>query len=235
MQPLRLCLRIVLAAALCGALPLARGARAHTLPISYLTIVPATDYVHVELSVNPFELVFFAELDRNRNRLLEAAELHGREEAVARRVFDCLKLRVGGKPVGAETVGVLPEPDGHHVTFRGHYPVDARGAALALESNLTGLTSGSHLTQITYGLGEHQQKAQLDAQSRSVTFPPLSAGGGVVVGAVRPLPAAPVKRLLAVASLGVLLGGLCVTSLVWRARRHAHPSRRSGERHHLAR
>jgi hypothetical protein len=143
---------------------------AHTLPISYLYVVPDTDYVHLELTLNPFELSFFSELDRNKNGLLEPPELEAQKENVARRLVGAIKLRVNGHIVPTEVAGLTLDMDSHHLTLRAHYRVDARRAPLTVESALPELTSGSHLTQATYLRAGQRQLAQLDMQSRVVTF-----------------------------------------------------------------
>ena len=53
--------------ALCSMLLATHTARAHTLPISTLTLVPDENYLHLELILNPFELTFFSELDANHD------------------------------------------------------------------------------------------------------------------------------------------------------------------------
>ena len=152
------------------------AAAAHTLPVSYLRLVPDADYLHLELVLNPFELSFVAEVDDNKDSELDAAELQAHGQVVANRVVGALKLSVGGREVRAETAGMDPNLSGHHVRLRAHYPVDARWQPLTLESDLASLTSASHLTQVTYANGEQPQLAQLDPQSRKVTFqPPLKS------------------------------------------------------------
>ncbi len=160
---------------LCAAVSLcACAAAAHTLPVSYLRLVPDADYLHLELVLNPFELSFVTEVDDNKDSELDAAELQAHGQVVADRVVGALKLSVGGREVRAETAGMDPNLSGHHVRLRAHYPVDARWQPLTLESDLASLTSASHLTQVTYANGEPQQLqlAQLDTQSRKVTFQP---------------------------------------------------------------
>jgi hypothetical protein len=171
---------------------------AHTLPISYLTIVPDADYLHLELVLNPFELSFFSEIDTNHNGRLDPAELTGRDREITRRLLNCLVLRVNGRRVQAETAGVTPDLDSHHLTLRAHYRVDARHTQLTLRSNLNTLTSGSHITHVRYGKAGHIQSAQLDLQSTEAVFKPFApqavsrsttAGpmpAGQAIGAVNP-------------------------------------------------
>jgi hypothetical protein len=185
---------------------LAGRAGAHTLPISYLTLVPDADYLHLELALNPFELNFFSELDTNKDGRLEPAELLGRQELVTRRILSCLSVRVGGKAVAAEVAAITPDVDTHHVTLRAQYPADARRRPLDITSSLISITSGSHLTQVTYRSGGRQRLAQLDYLSTNVTFEPFEYAVAVIS------PASPAKRagaplamLLALASLGLIL------------------------------
>jgi hypothetical protein len=153
---------------------LALGAGAHTLPISYLHLVPDADYLHLELVFNAFELTFMSEVDENKDGELSPAELQAHGQMVADRVVAALKLSVGGRELHSETAGMDPDLSGHHVRLRAHYKVDARRVPLTVESDLNSITSASHLTQVTYANGTNTQKAQLDSQSRKVTFTPPS-------------------------------------------------------------
>ena len=185
---------------------------AHTLPISYLSLVPDADYLHLELVLNPFELNFFSELDTNKDGRLEPAELQGRQELVSGRILDCVKLRVGGQPVAAEVAGVTPDPDSHHLTLRAQYHVDARHRPLEVQSSLVSITSGSHLTQVTYRSAGHERLAQLDMQSPRVTFEPFETPGAAV-------PPPPAKRVAASFAVFLFLAATGLAVLVvasWR-------------------
>jgi hypothetical protein len=156
-----------------GVLALSSGrAAAHTLPISYLRLVPDADYLHLELVFNPFELTFVPEADENKDGELNLAELAAHGQLVADRVVSAIKLSAGGATLRPETAGMDPDLNGHHVRLRAHYKVDARRLPLTVESDLPALTSSSHLTQITYVNDGHQQLAQLDPHSRKATFQP---------------------------------------------------------------
>jgi hypothetical protein len=199
---------------------------AHTLPVSYLHVVPDADYLHLEFTVNPFELNSFSELDTNKDGRLEPMELADRQDAVTRRILDCLKLRVGGKLVAAEVSGITPDVDSHHITLRAQYPVDARSAPLEIESTLGTITSGSHLTQVTYLLAGRRQLAQLDMQSAKVTFEPLGKAPAAVE------PASSTGRTGAAFAVYLFLVIPCVALLLvmgWRHRRQSrqvHPALR---------
>ncbi len=145
-------------------------APAHTLPISYVFVVTDKDYVHLELSFNPFELASFADLDANKNGRLDPEELALSQEKLSRQILDHLVLSADGKPVTAETAGIVPDGDTHHATLRAHYQVDASRAALTLESTLQEITSSSHLSQVNFLRDGKPQLAQLDSQSHQVSF-----------------------------------------------------------------
>jgi hypothetical protein len=147
-------------------------ARAHTLPISYLHLVPDADYLHLELVFNPFELIFMSEVDENQDNELSPAELEAHGQTVADRVTAAWKVSVGGKLLRAETSGMDPDLNGHHVRLRAHYKVDARRLPLTVESDLISIMSASHLTQVTCVNGTNTLLAQLDTQLRKVTFMP---------------------------------------------------------------
>jgi hypothetical protein len=155
-----------------GVLLFTLPAVAHTLPISYLRLVPDADYLHLELVFNPFELTFMSKVDENHDAELNPAELAAHGQAVADRVAGALKVTVGGREVRPETAGMDPDLNGHHVRLRAHYKADARRSPLTLDSGLISITSASHLTQVTYAHADGVQRAQLDSQSRRVTFTP---------------------------------------------------------------
>jgi hypothetical protein len=146
---------------------------AHTLPISFLTLVPDKNYLHLELTLNPFELTFFSELDVNRNGYLEPMDWKGQGEKIAWRILDAVKVRVDGRSVVPDIAGLTQSHESHHITVRAHYAVDARKAVVSVDSGLTGITSGAHLTQVSFGHGDHAQVARLDGQSSQAKFEPV--------------------------------------------------------------
>ena len=146
----------------------------HTLPISFLTIVPDADYLHAELTFNPFELTFASELDGNKNGQIDPHEWVEQETNVTARILECLKLEIAGRLITAEISGLTPDIESHHVTLRAHYRIDARGRQVRIESDLSRITSGSHLTQVTFGSEDRQQWARLDMQSKVATFEPAN-------------------------------------------------------------
>jgi len=189
---------------------LAGQARAHNLPISYLHLQADAEYVHLELIFNVFELSFLSEVDDNKNGELDPDELKAHGQALANHVISALRVIVGDKPVAAETVGMDPEMMGHHVRLRAHYKVDARRLPLTLESELNGITSSSHLIQVTYVSEGRPQLAQLDAQSRRVKFQP-DASGVTQPGRRKALKTSPINPFLL---MSILLSVAFVTAIV---------------------
>lgn len=156
---------------------LALHSAAHTLPVSFLRVVPDADYLHLELTFNPFELTFFSELDANKNGRVDPREWEAQQSNATRRILGCLKVRVGGKVVAAGVAGISPDFDSHHATLRAHYAADARRCSVTIESSLATLTSGSHFTQVTFGRDAGVQSARLDMQSTTATFESLEKNG----------------------------------------------------------
>ncbi len=144
---------------------------AHTLPVSYLLLVADADYVHLELTFNPFELPEFVEADTNRNRRLDAAELQARAEALSRTILQHLSLRVGERDVPAESAGLSADPNSHHVTFRAHYRISTAGAVISIQSRLPEMFSSAHLTQVKCLREGRAAFAQLDTRSPAASFP----------------------------------------------------------------
>lgn len=149
-------------------------AYAHTLPISYLFIVTDADYVHLELSFNPFELVNISEIDTNKNSRLDPAEIESQGDKITRLLLENLTLMVDGKKITAENAGIAPDADSHHATLRAHYRVKTRHATISVESNLQKITSSSHLTQVNCLRDGKRTLAQIDSQSRKATFEPVA-------------------------------------------------------------
>jgi hypothetical protein len=75
------------------------AAAAHTLPVCYLLLVPAADYLHLQLVFNPFELSFVAEVDENKDNELDPGELQAHGQLVTERMVGALKVSVGGREV----------------------------------------------------------------------------------------------------------------------------------------
>ena len=149
------------------------GAPAHTLPISYLTLVPDENYLHLELTLNPFELVFFSELDIYRDGRLDPAEWQRHGEKTAWRILDNIQVRVDGRLITPEIAGLAQSYESHHLIVGAHYAVDVRQAAVSVESKLSEITSGAHLMQVSFGNSSHMQAARLDGQSNLARFEPL--------------------------------------------------------------
>src|SRR5690606_13485907 len=82
---------------------------AHTLPISYLTLVKDKNYLHAELTLNPFELDFMSEIDANQDNVLDSAVLRDSDKLLSKRIFQHIKIRADGKFLSAETAGISGE------------------------------------------------------------------------------------------------------------------------------
>jgi hypothetical protein len=147
---------------------------AHTLPISYLFIVTGDDYVHLQLTFNPFELANFSEVDTNKNGRLDPPEIAAQGDKITHLLLENLTLSVDGKKVSPETAGLVADPSSHHALLRAHYRVKARRATITVESNLQKVMSSSHVTQVNCLRGGKPMFAQLDSQSHKATFKPVA-------------------------------------------------------------
>ena len=150
------------------------GLSAHTIPVSYLTIVPDKDFVHVELVLNPFELNFFSEIDANRNGRLDREEVARFEEVGTRQLVDAIQLSVGGKVIRAEVAGASLAVDSHHLILRAHYRVDARQTPLSVRCSLARITRGGHATSVKYINRGRRQSAFLETEESGANFDPAS-------------------------------------------------------------
>lgn len=207
---------------------LAINSVAHTLPVSFLRLVPDADYLHLELVFNPFEFTFFPELDANKDGRLDPREWEAQQLNATRRMLDCLKVRVDGKLVPTGISGISPDFDSHHATLRAHYAADARRCTVSIESSLATLTSGSHFTQVTFGRDGGVQSARLDMQSTTATFESLEKNES----SAAPLPQrnAALQRSQTAATVSLLVLGILpslgiLLALRWLVRRanRLHP------------
>lgn len=194
---------------------------AHTLPISYLTVVPGADHVHLELVLNPFELNSFSELDQNRNGRLDPTELEARDSFLTQLLREHLNLSVNGKRISAEVAGFTPDLDSHHISFRAHYRVDARQQSLTITSTLNSITSGSHITQVNYLESGRSRAARLDMNTPTVTMKLGEHEGDQAHSS--PVTRAPV--IAVVSLLGILPALAIVLGLIWAFHREFRPRR----------
>ena len=148
------------------------GANAQTTSLSDLRLVPEADYLRLELAFNPFDFTFVSELDENKDGEVSAAELQTHGQMMADRLAGALTLTAAGTALRPETAGMDPEFSGRQVRLRARYKLDARRLPLTLESDLNSFASTSLVAQVTYAHPGGPQTAQLDAQSRKVTFTP---------------------------------------------------------------
>ena len=147
---------------------------AHTLPISYLTVVPDKNYVHVELVLNPYELSFFPELDANHNRILDRDEMARFRQVGTELLLGAIEIRVEGRPgiALADSAGTELALGSHHVVLRAHYPIDARQLPLKVVCTLTKITSGGHVTVVNYINKGRKQTVLLDRPGAEASFDP---------------------------------------------------------------
>jgi hypothetical protein len=143
---------------------------AHDLPVSSMMMVADEDFLHVELTINSGELIFYRELDRDNNGRLELAEVREQADIISKRIVDCLSIEIDGKRLEADNCGIVPDMSTHHLTVRAHYAVDARDVPLSLESHLSNITNGAHTTQVTFRKPGSSESARLNARSPRVTF-----------------------------------------------------------------
>jgi hypothetical protein len=149
--------------------------RAHMPPVSALRLVPDKTDLFLELTLNPFELTFFSELDVNQDGRLDPGEWTGQGQKIARRIMEALKVSVNDRPLVAEIAGVSQSYETPHIFVRAHFLVDARRARVSLESQLTEVTGAPPVTQVTFGTGGRVQTARLDRRSNKVIFAPLES------------------------------------------------------------
>jgi hypothetical protein len=171
---------------------------AHALAISTLTLVPDEGYLHLDLTLNAVDLTFFSELDANRDGRLDPAEWTAQGEKIAGRILEHLKVCVNDRSIAPEIAGLSQSCGSQQIAVRAHFPVDARKAAVSLQSQLSQLTSVSHVTQVKFRRGNREQVARFDMQSDKVTFDSLDAPKAVgalasAVGRVEGSPAAAIQ------------------------------------------
>ena len=157
---------LAVACHVCGA----TSTSAHDLPISNMMIVAAEDMMHVELMLNAAELSFFTEVDRDKNGLLDPAELRAQSDQVSQLIVDCFSFRIDGSLIAAAVHGVVPEIGTHHLTIRAHYAGDAREAPVSVESRLVAITRSSHVIEVVLQRPDERLSARLDARDPDVYF-----------------------------------------------------------------
>ena len=142
----------------------------HTLPVSYLTLAPDRNYLHLELLLNPFDLSFFPEIDANHDGTLESTELDQHRTAILQRILESVELRINRKVIFPEISGAILSLTDHHLLLRAHYRGDVRWSKLLIDSRLPEITRGGHWTQVSYGDQEHRRSVILDSQSHTAIF-----------------------------------------------------------------
>jgi hypothetical protein len=142
------------------------------LPISYLTVVPDTTHVHMEFVVNPYELQFFNEVDKNHNNVLDPEELDAFEHLARACLVNRLELQVDGRTIKADVAGANLAVGTHHVVIRTHYPVDARDVPITIHCYLWGVLRNSDVIIFKYINRGHTQSRLVDSSKKVVTFDP---------------------------------------------------------------
>ena len=151
---------------------LSASANAHMLPISYLTVVPDETHVHVEFLLNPFDLQFFSEIDKNHNGVLDPNEMEAFEQLATPRLVDLIEVRVDGKVIKPDVAGADLAVGSHHVVLRAHYPIDAREVPISIRCNLWNILRSGNVIIVKYVNNGHTQSRLLDSGKRFVTFDP---------------------------------------------------------------
>lgn len=173
----------------------------HTLPISYLTVVPDADHVHVELAINPFELNFLPAAAWEDARALEA-----QKDAITKQLVAHLQIRSADKTIDTDSAGVSLDDGSHHITFLAHYPIKALQQPLTINSTLTEITSVSHITEVTYRGASGEQMARLDVRNTHAEFSPVGTSIAVV-------PPAPSGKNTGANTFGVALLCLAIAGI----------------------
>ncbi|MCA9236369.1 MAG: hypothetical protein KDA44_12925 [Planctomycetales bacterium] len=187
-----------------------------------MTLAADEDYLHVEITLNANELVFFAEWDADGDGRLSTAELAAHEDVAAQSVYGAIELQSAGRCLAPEVVGLVPGGDSHHLTFRAHYAASVCETALTVQSRLGGLTRGAHSTQAVFQTPQGRETAVLDARTPRVTFNRAFVPSEVVIAsssqaAVVTTPSASWQRI-GVTCTAVLLSGLLFFSVRHRSR-----------------
>lgn len=143
---------------------------AHTIPVSEIYIVPDRAEVHLELTINSFELSFLSEIDENHNGFIDESEMESYRSKIKKRLLSVISVQMDDKTVEAEAAGLILNSRNHHLTLRAHYPKEWEYETLKLTSNIEQITSKSQITQVTYGNAPHTQKARLESDTNVATF-----------------------------------------------------------------
>ena len=109
-----------------------------------LRVVVAKERMHLELTVHTSDLTFAAELDSNRNGVIDPQEWRQHDQHVSERLLQCLSLRVGEHTVRPSVAGLVPSFNPNHLTLRAHYQTNVRDSALTISTRLSSILRFTH-------------------------------------------------------------------------------------------
>lgn len=141
----------------------------HDIPLSEIYIVTDNKELHLELFINLFDLNLFPEVDQDHNGVIEYEEFDSERVRINDQIISSLSIIVDGITVQANSMGSMIDKQ-HHLIFRAHYPVKQSFKSLRLISNIDEITVKSQITQVTFGKGENQQKAQMQGGLNTANF-----------------------------------------------------------------
>ena len=143
---------------------------AHDLPVCEMSVVAAKESLHMEIVLNSSDLIFYDEIDVNRNGILDTEELDKLGHQISKMVIRSLSFHINGKPVEASTCGIVPSIDTHHLTVRAHYPIDARRKTVKIMSRLASIARNTQAIRVVFRSTASLKMARLDARNPEVQF-----------------------------------------------------------------
>lgn len=176
---------------------------AHDIPISTIHIIPDQNEVHLQLTMNSFELTFLSEVDQDHNGYMDGNELDAKRALIKKRLLSTLTIMMDGTTIHAGSAGIQLNELNHHLVLKVHYPKEREYESLKLISDIEGITSKSQITQVTYGKSGHHQKALLQAGSNTATF--VSVGNRKAGGFWATV--SPQQPILSLGLIGLILFG----------------------------
>lgn len=146
-------------------------AEAHDIHISELRIIHDDSIIHLELTMNAFELGFLGEIDISNNGVIDWNQFSENKDIVIQKLRESLMVELNGKLLTTDKTGLTVD-DTHHLIFREHFRLTESEytGTLKITSKLREFTSRSHITRVTFDIPEKQQNAQLEGHRNSVEF-----------------------------------------------------------------
>ncbi len=186
--------------------------------------------LHLELLLNPSELAFAREVDRNGDGRIDPAEWRGRGREIGRRILNDLILCVNGQPVEPGLIGMSQSFDSPRLAVRAHYAPLPPGAILSVESRFSALAGGRRTIEVSYGQPAAEKVARLAGTLDRLTFEPTTRPGTLSPPGAASRPASAAFRANDLAAIA-LLGLVCLAcippavfgTLVMRLLRQRHP------------